>query len=190
MTAVPADEVTLIVCGAPLASRTADLVEALRADGWRPTVIGTRASSEWMDADAVAAVAGEPARFDFRQPGQPKRGGRPAAVVVCPATFNTVNKAAAGINDSYPMGVLCEALGTGTPTVVVPMVNDKLWGHPAWSRSLTVLADAGVVLVDVHTGSVGATAVASGTGDAVVARFSPLWLVSRLRAVRGFDRQR
>lgn len=182
---MPGLDVALIVCGAPLTSRTPDLVQALRADGWRPTVIGTQASSEWLDVDAVAAVLGEPPLFDFRQPDQPKRGGPPAAVVVCPATFNTVNKAASGVNDTYALGVLCEAIGTGTPTVLVPMVNNKLWGHPAWPRSLSTLADAGVTMLDVHTGQAGTSAVASGTGGDVVTRFDPQWLSVQLAEVSG-----
>ena len=179
---MPGVDVALIVCGAPLASRTPDLVQALMVDGWRPTVIGTQASSGWLDVDAVAAVLGEAPLFDFRQPDQPKRGGSPAAVVVCPATFNTVNKAASGISDTYAMGVLCEAIGTRTPTLIVPMVSDKLWGHPAWSGSLSILADVGATMLDVNTGRVGTSAVASGTGDDVVARFDPLWLSGLLRA--------
>jgi phosphopantothenoylcysteine synthetase/decarboxylase len=107
--------------------------------------------------------------------------------MVCPATFNTVNKAAAGINDSYALGVLCEALGTATPVVMVPMVNNKLWGHPAWSRNLTALADAGVTMLDVHTGAVGASAVESGTGGQVVEHFDPQWLPAQLKRLRETD---
>jgi phosphopantothenoylcysteine synthetase/decarboxylase len=177
-------DLVLIVCGAPLTARTPDLVDALAAAGWRPTVVATAAAAPWLDVEAVTRVVGEPPLTDFRTPGEPKRGGAPAVVVVCPATFNTVNKAAAGINDSYPLGVLCEALGTGTPVVVVPMVNNKLWGHPVWSRNLTALVDAGVTMLDVHTGAVGASAVESGTGGQVVAHFDPEWLPAQLKRLR------
>jgi phosphopantothenoylcysteine synthetase/decarboxylase len=172
------------VCGAPLTARTPDLVRELLAEGWKPTVIGTPAAAEWLDDDAVTRLVGEPPRFDYRSPSQPKRGGPPAAVVVCPATFNTINKAAAGINDTYALGVLCEAIGTSTPTVAVPMVNNKLWGHPAWAGSLGVLAEAGVVLLDVHSGSAGAAPVISGTGGEVTAGFDPRWVTRQLNALR------
>src|SRR5688500_936304 len=108
---------TLIACGAPLATRTPELLVAVMAAGWEPSVIGTPAAAAWLDSDAVAALTGEPVQYDFRAPNQAKRTGDPAAVLVCPATFNTINKAAAGINDTYALGVLCEALGTGIPTV-------------------------------------------------------------------------
>jgi hypothetical protein len=184
LSAVPELDLTLIVCGAPLTSRTPALVVALMTDGWRPTVVATPGSLQWLDGEAIKRLTGEPPRLEFRLPTQTKRDRPPAAVVVCPATFNTVNKAAAGINDSYAMGVLCEAIGVGTPTVLVPMVNNKLWGHPVWARSLGTLVEAGVAVVDVQTGSVGAAAVTSGTGDAVVAGFDPQWVIAHLAAVR------
>lgn len=177
-------DVTVIVCGAPLTARLPDLLAELLAKGWQPTVVGTPASAAWLDADAVVQLVDEPPRLEFRSPMQLKRGGPPAAVVVCPATFNTLNKAAAGINDSYALGVLCEALGTGTPLVVVPMVNNKLWGHPAWAGSLAVLERAGAFLLDVHTGARGASAVISGTGGDVVAGFDPRWVTAQLKTLR------
>jgi hypothetical protein len=181
---VPELDLTLIMCGAPLTARTPDLVEALLAEGWRPTVVGTPGSLPWLDGEAVERLTGEPPRLDHRAPADAKRGGPPAAVVVCPATFNTVNKAATGINDSYALGVLCEAIGMRTPTVMVPMVNDKLWDHFVWPRNLAALVSAGVVLLDVHTGGIGAAPVASGTGGEVVVRFNPRWLTTQLKAVR------
>ena len=181
---MPDLELALIVCGAPLAARTPEIVTALLAAGWRPTVIATPAAGAWLDSEAVSRVLGEPPRMDFRAAAEPKRGGAPAVVVACPATFNTINKMVAGINDTYALGVLCEALGTRTPIVMVPMVNTKLWGHPAWTRNLATLADAGVTLLDVHTGAVGGSAVTSGRGGEVVAHFDPGWLVAHLKQLR------
>jgi hypothetical protein len=174
-------DVTLIVCGAPLTERAPDLIAALLADGWRPTVVGTPTSTAWLDSAAVTRLTGEPPRLEYRAPTEAKRGGPPAAVVVCPATFNTVNKAAAGINDTYALGALCEALGSGVPTVIVPMVNDKLWGHPAWAGSLRVLRDAGATLVDIRTGGPDPTPVPSGTGGEVTARFETTWVTNQLK---------
>ncbi|MDQ7910745.1 flavoprotein [Phytohabitans sp. ZYX-F-186] len=174
-------DITVVVSGAPLTGRTPDLVAALGAEGWRPTVVATPAAAAWLDADAVAAVTGEAPRFEFRSPEQAKRGGPPSAVVVCPATFNTINKAATGAADTYALAVVCEALGTGLPMLLVPMVNNKLWGHPAWAGNLMLLRNAGAVLVDIHTGLLEPAAVASGTGGEVVERFEPAWVTAQLK---------
>jgi phosphopantothenoylcysteine synthetase/decarboxylase len=179
---MPGPDITVIVCGAPLTVRTPELVSHLQSAGWSPTVVGTPAAMEWLDPDAITRLTGRPPRTAFRNPTQPKAGAA-SAVLVCPATFNTLNKAAAGAADTYALAQLCEALGSGLPIVIVPMVNDKLWGHPAWQGSLNVLESAGAVLVDLQTGRRGAKPVASGTGDAVVADFDPRWIVSVLPAI-------
>jgi hypothetical protein len=140
------------------------------------------AAREWLDADAVQRLTGRPPQFEYRAPTLERRADPPAALVVCPATFNTVNKAAAGAMDTYALGQFCEALGMRLPTVVVPMVNDKLWGHPAWTSSLAVLRAVGVRLVDIQTGQLGESPVKSGTGAEVVERFDPAWLVAQLDA--------
>jgi len=176
--------VTLIVCGAPLPQRTPDLVRALLDDDWTVSVVATPSALAWIDSPAITRLTGAPPRSEFRDPQQPKRGGPPDAAVVCPATFNTVNKTAVGAADSYALAQVCEALGEGVPVVAVPMVNNKLWGHPAWSRSLAVLESAGVDLMNIHTGERGAAVVQSGTSDAVVRRFDPAWVTSRLKRLR------
>jgi phosphopantothenoylcysteine synthetase/decarboxylase len=173
----------LVVCGAPLTSRTADIVQALAEDDWDVTVIGTPSADAWLDVDAVARVAGRPVRQDFRRPSASKSGSDPDVLLVCPATFNTINKAASGVSDTYALGLLCEFMGTGHPTLAVPMVNNKLWGHPAWQASLDVLSSAGVVLLDVQTGDRGTSPVQSGTGDEVVRSFDPRWLTRVLKTL-------
>jgi phosphopantothenoylcysteine synthetase/decarboxylase len=173
-------EVTLIVCGAPLAARAPELAAHLVGAGCRVTQVATPDAMAWLDPATVQRTTGAPPRHAFRAPGEPKGRAEPAAVAICPATFNTVNKAAAGITDTYALAVLCEALGAGVPTVVVPMVNDKLWGHPAWSRSVALLRGAGASFMDVRTGLGEITPVASGSGMEVTAGFDPAWLVSAL----------
>ncbi|GEL18347.1 hypothetical protein PA7_21840 [Pseudonocardia asaccharolytica DSM 44247 = NBRC 16224] len=83
--------------------------------------------------------------------------------------------------DTSAAGVLCDALGAGVPIVAVPMVNDRLWGHPVWTTTLRTLAAAGVRLVDPRSGQVGdPTPVSSGTGPEVVAAFDPSWVIEAI----------
>jgi hypothetical protein len=56
------------------------------------------------------------------------------------------------------------------------MVNDKLWRHPVWESTLSVLRTAGAVLMDIRNCQPGAAPVASGTGEDVVAGFDPRWI--------------
>ncbi|MHA6630908.1 flavoprotein [Pseudonocardia sichuanensis] len=151
---------TLVVCGAPLASRAGEVADALR-ERWEVSVVVTEAASQW-----------------YAEPSEHDRP-RPDLVVVCPLTFNTANKVAAGIMDTSAAGALCDALGAGVPVVAVPMVNNRLWGHPVWASTLRTLAGAGVRFVDPRSGRVGDPApVQSGTGPEVVAAFDPAWVVA------------
>jgi Flavoprotein len=150
---------TLVVCGAPLAARADEVRDAL-STRWSVSTVVTDAAGQWCSE----STEGE----------RP----RPQAVVACPLTFNTANKAAVGIMDTSAAGVLCDALGAGVPIVAAPMVNNRLWGHPAWASTLRTLTAAGVRFVDPRTGRVGdPSPVRSGTGPEVVAAFDPAWIV-------------
>lgn len=167
----------LVVCGAPLATRTPDLAEALLNTGWDVSVVATTAALAWLDEAKLHGILGQPALTSYRAPDQPK-AARPAVVVASPVTFNSVNKLATGISDTYAASLLCESLGAGTPIVAVPMVNDRLWRHPVWSLNVSRLAEAGVTFLDVRSGSSHLEPVPSGTGDAVVKAFEPSWITA------------
>ena len=153
---------TLVVCGAPLATRAGEVAGALR-ERWSVSVVVTEAASQW-----------------YAEPSEHDRP-RPDRVVACPLTFNTANKVAAGIMDTSAAGALCDALGSGVPVVAVLMVNNRLWGHPVWASTLRTLAGAGVRFVDLRSGRVGDPApVQSGTGPEAVAAFDPAWVVAAL----------
>ena len=167
------DALTLVVCGAPLAARAADIAAALEEAGCTVPVPGSAARRGWLDEDAAQAVTGRPVIFEQRDAHQ-ARGPRPAAVVACPLTMNSGSKAATGIMDTYAAGVLVDAIATHTPLTIVLMVSNRLWPHPAWAQHLHTLAAAGAKFVSPHTGLVSEPApVQSGTGPEVVANFDP-----------------
>ena len=71
------------------------------------------------------------------------------AIVVAPATFNTINRWVAGITNTVAVGTLCESLGLDAPIVAVPNVNPPLARHPSFRTNLRHLREWGVrVLFD------------------------------------------
>jgi phosphopantothenoylcysteine synthetase/decarboxylase len=87
-------------------------------------------------------------RSEFRGPDEPEFDPRGDALLVAPATFNTINKCALGASDSLALGLMNEALGTrGLPMAVVPWVNTRLAGHPAYEPSLGRLQGAGTHII-------------------------------------------
>jgi len=60
-------------------------------------------------------------------------------VLIVPATFNTLNKAAQGIADSYPMSIVASAIGKRKKVIFAPAMNYSLWEHPITPKSLETL---------------------------------------------------
>jgi phosphopantothenoylcysteine synthetase/decarboxylase len=173
------EHLALVACGAPLAARVHDVAARAVEAGWTVHVVATISAMNWVNARGVEQITGFPVLAEQRQPGQAKRFAPPAQVIVCPATFNTVNKLAAGIADSYAVGLLCEALASRIPIIIAPMVNNRLWPHPVWQHNLDTLAAAGVRFIDIQTGHIGQpSAVQSGTGGEVIAHFDPAWVLA------------
>ncbi|MFF3274933.1 flavoprotein [Streptomyces chrestomyceticus] len=135
-----------IVCAAGPAIQVVRLVEAAVDDGWDVCVIATPAAEAggFLDLPAVEAASGRPVRSDWRQAGEAKRNPPPDAVIVAPMTMNSVNKWAAGIADTYALGLLTEAVGLGLPVVALPFWSTALDAHPATRRSVQALRDLGV----------------------------------------------
>lgn len=143
----------VVVCAAGIATGVPRLITAARERGWEAGVIATPvAMGGFFDAEAVEALSGRPVRSAWRTPADPRPFPPPDAVVVAPATFNTLNKWAAGLADTLAVGTLCEAAGLGVPIAVLPCVADALAAHPAYQDSLIRLRGMGVRFGAPYTG--------------------------------------
>jgi phosphopantothenoylcysteine decarboxylase len=140
----------LVVCAAPPARSIGELVELTQQLGWTVCVIATPRAASWIDTQALTSRTGYPVRSDYKHPDDPDVLPRADAIAVVPATFNTINKWAAGISDTFALGILNEALGLGLPMVVAPYVKATLAAHPAFGRSLSFLRESGVTLTQTE----------------------------------------
>ena len=116
---------TIVACGAGPAAAIGTCVTLAQDRGWTVQVIATPAALEFFDAAAIADQTGSPVRSQYAKPGAP-RSLIPDAILVAPATYNTICKWAHGISDTYALGVLAETTGLAVPTVVLPFVNTAL----------------------------------------------------------------
>ncbi|MEW2398823.1 flavoprotein [Streptomyces sp. NPDC046862] len=143
----------VVVCAAGIAADVGRLITAALGRNWDVGVIATPvAMGGFFDTAAVEAQTGRPIRSAWRSPGDPRPFPAPDAVVVAPATFNTINKWAAGTADTLALGTLCEAYGLGVPIAVLPCVADALAAHPAYRASLARLREMGVRFGDPYSG--------------------------------------
>ena len=134
---------SVIVCGAGPASAIGTLIKQAQERDWRVQVIATPAALDFVDRAAIASQTGCPVRSQYRKPGEP-RSEKAAAIIVAPATYNTINKWAQGISDTYALGVLAETTGLGVPIVVLPFVNSALASRAPFRRSVEALRAEGV----------------------------------------------
>ena len=135
----------LIVCAAPPAQQTPDVVSSLQQEGWDVCVIATPQASRWMDLAVLETLTGHIVRTDYKLPWEADPLPKADAMLVMPGTFNTINKWAQGIGDTLAASLLCEALGRGTPPViVVPCLKMDLVRHPAFKKSIALLRECGV----------------------------------------------
>jgi phosphopantothenoylcysteine synthetase/decarboxylase len=139
----------IVVCAAPPAAEVQDLVKLAQAAGWDVAVTATPDALAFIDAPLLAAITGFPVRHRWREPDEAESVPEANAIVVAPATFNTINKWVAGITDTVAVGALCEYLGLDAPIVAAPNVNPPLGRHPTFRASLRRLREWGVrVLFD------------------------------------------
>lgn len=159
----------VIVCAAGPAPEVGMLVKAAQADGWDVWVVPTPSAVDFLDIPALEALTGHAIRARYRQPGE---GGKlpPAdAVVVAPATYNTMNKWAAGISDTFALGLLAELTPSGVPIAVLPFVNASLAANRVFERSVAELRASGVTVL---LGEGGFVPHPAGTGGERIAGFA------------------
>jgi phosphopantothenoylcysteine synthetase/decarboxylase len=147
ITTPPRNVLYIIACGGRPAGDLPEFVRYAAEQGWDVCVIATPSGMKFCDPDGLAAATGHPVRCDYKRPDEPDVLPPPDAFVVAPATFNTVNKLAAGISDTLALGLLNEAVGTGLPIIAVPFPNQMLARHPVFRTSIATLRSWGVRLV-------------------------------------------
>ena len=134
---------SVIVCAAAPAAHVATLVREAVARGWTLQVIATPSAVPFFDAEEIAGLTGSPVRSQYGKPGDP-RSKIPEAIIVAPATFNTINQWALGLSDTYALGVLAEQTGMEVPIVAIPFVSEALASRPPFERSVKALRAEGV----------------------------------------------
>jgi phosphopantothenoylcysteine synthetase/decarboxylase len=136
----------VVVCAAGNAGAVGTLISAAQRDGWGVGVVATPQGLGFIDQAAIQAQTGHPIRSAWRKPGEPRPLPPPDAIAVAPATFNTINKWAAGMSDTLAIGILCEAYGMGVPVAALPCLNSAQAAHPAYRESLGRLRSMGVLI--------------------------------------------
>jgi Flavoprotein len=137
----------VIACAAPPAREVGNLVGLAQEDGWDVCVLTTPSGRRFADVTVLEKMTGHPVRSVYKDPGEPDVLPAPDAIIVAPATVNTINKWAAGICDTLALGILVEAIGKRLPMVALPFTNRAHAAHPAFTENIAKLRSWGVVVL-------------------------------------------
>jgi 3-polyprenyl-4-hydroxybenzoate decarboxylase/SAM-dependent methyltransferase len=138
--------VVLGVSGAVVAVDAPELVRGLQAAGCEVRVALTRSAARMVSRAALAALTHEAVwtglwQRDARAPVPHVSLAEWAElVVVCPASATTVSRIATGDCSDLVAAIVA---ATRAPVVVVPSMNDAMYGSPAVQANLQTLRDHG-----------------------------------------------
>ena len=139
----------LIGCAAPPLLHIRAAVTLAQKSGYDTCLILTPTAARWLadDMHGLEALTGHQVRSTYKLPVEPDVLPPADLFVVAPATFNTINKWAAGISDTLALGLLTEAAGRGEqPITVLPYLNAWQAGHSAFTASVERLRSMGVTI--------------------------------------------
>ncbi|BDQ34267.1 bifunctional phosphopantothenoylcysteine decarboxylase/phosphopantothenate--cysteine ligase CoaBC [Pseudodesulfovibrio portus] len=97
---------------------------------------------------------GSDTAFGHLEPGQTAD-----AMVIVPASANTIAKLAFGLADDM---LSCQALAFPGPKLVAPAMNPRMWEAPATQRNWAMLEDLGYIRIPPASGSVACGDIGSG----------------------------
>ncbi len=175
--------ITLGVSSGIACYKAVDLMRDLQRAGARVRVALTRSAAELVRPALFEALSGERVGTelwsDWPEEGE---GGAFArfphldfargvdAVVVAPATANTLGKAAGGIGDDLLSTTLLAVDPRETPVLFIPSMNRTMWDHPAVraNRELLMARGCGLVTPDEGPLACGEFGVGRWPGNAAI----------------------
>lgn len=155
MTALSGHRILLCVTGGIAAYKAADLVRRLREAGADVRVAMTGNAARFVGAATFQALSGQPVRTSLWDEHAEAAMGHielarwASAVVVAPASANTLARLAHGLADDL-VSTLC--LATEAPLAVAPAMNRVMWAHPATQANVATLRGRGVLVLGPATG--------------------------------------
>jgi phosphopantothenoylcysteine decarboxylase/phosphopantothenate--cysteine ligase len=157
--------IAFVLTGSVAGYKACDAISRLVQLGHRVRAVATESALRFVGVATLEGLTGECVLTDIFEPGaalehiQVTRWAD--AVVVCPATANTLNRFAAGLADDLA-GALFLAHDRSKPFLVAPAMNPAMWRHPATQESVARLGRWGVRFISVGDGRTACGEVGEG----------------------------
>lgn len=164
--------VTVGVSGGIAAYKAAELVRELQRQGAEVHVVMTEAARRFVQPLTFAALTGYKVITSLWDEGSGSDLGTEQngidhiaeaqwgdALVVAPATANTLAKLAHGIADDFLSTMY---LAATAPVLVAPAMNVNMWNHPATQANIEILRQRGVRVIEPGSGDLACGMVGAG----------------------------
>ena len=154
-------KITLIVTGSIAAYKACEVVRQLRKKGATVHVVLTQAAESFIGTATLQALSGNAVSTD-KAPSDLSHitlAQNVDAIVVAPATANTIAKAACGLADNLASNIL---LAHTVPVLYAPAMNSAMWANPAICRNVAFLKENGAAFVGPESGSLACGACGAG----------------------------
>jgi len=147
--------ILIVVTGSIAAYKACEVVRLLRKEGANVQVMMSKSAMEFVGKTTFAALTDNEVITEIF-PKTPKAGLEHIemaieldAIVVVPATANTICKAANGVADDVVSTTLsvCEQ-----PTLFAPAMNFRMWQNPATMEAVEKLRKKGSIVLDPEEG--------------------------------------
>lgn len=163
--------IVLGVCGGIAAYKSCELASRLTQNGAQVHVVMTEGATHFVSPQTFAALTLQPVHTSLWPQNLESDGGVAAsmahislareadAVLIAPATANTIAKLAHGFSDDL-LTTIC--LATRAPILVAPAMNPQMWSHAATQKNVRKLEELGYTIVQPESGRMACEDVGSG----------------------------
>lgn len=153
------------VTGSISAYKSALIVRLLVKKGYNIQVVMTDAAKDFVTPLTLATVSKNPVYQKLFNPDSGEwvnhvhLGEWANAMLVAPASANTIAKMANGISDNL---LLTTYLSAKCPVVVAPAMDHDMWHHKATQRNIDTLRHDGIHIVDPDHGELASGIIGDG----------------------------
>ncbi|MCX4844194.1 flavoprotein [Streptomyces sp. NBC_00893] len=139
----------LFASAAPPVFEAGRVIEEAQARDWDVHLGLTPTAAKWLGPQLheLETLTGHPVRSEYKLPGEPDVWPPADAILLAPATFNTINEWSLGLTSKFVVGVVAEAIGKEIPTAAMPCVNSAYAQHPQFHWSVDALRSMGVTVL-------------------------------------------
>ncbi len=143
------------VTGGIACYKSLEIVRGIVKAGGGVSVVMTKSAMEFVQPLTFQTLSARPVATSLfsmqeeSQIGHIKLGENADAMIIAPATANTIAKAANGIADDYLSTAL---LANTAPLFIAPAMNVNMWNHQAVQHNLEILKQRGAIIIPPDSG--------------------------------------